>query len=112
VAIEMMRRQGEVVEQMIVVTDEGENSPPYFTATLKRYREELRADPHIVFVKTQNAVQRLERECRAEQIDFDAYQFAGDYYALPNLLPLLTRPSKMDLLMEVLEYPLPVRKSA
>ncbi|MEJ2736131.1 MAG: hypothetical protein P8189_21625 [Anaerolineae bacterium] len=112
VAIEMMRRQGEVVEQMIVVTDEGENSPPYFTATLKRYREELQADPRIVFVKTQNAVQRLERECRAEQIDFDAYQFAGDYYALPNLLPLLTQPSKLDLLLDIMAYPLPQRKPA
>jgi hypothetical protein len=112
VAIEMMRRQGEVVEQMIVVTDEGENSPPYFTATLKRYREELQTDPHIVFVKTQNAVERLERECRQEQITFDAYQFAGDYYALPNLLPLLTQPSKLDLLLDIMAYPLPQRKPA
>ncbi len=112
VAIEMMRRQGEVVEQMIVVTDEGENSPPYFTATLKRYREELRTDPHIVFVKTQNAVERLERECRAEQIAFDAYQFTGDYYALPNLLPLLTQPSKLDLLLDIMAYPLPQRQPA
>ncbi len=42
----------------------------------------------------------------------DAFQFTGDYYALPNLVPLLSRPSKLDLLMEILEYPLPVRKPA
>ena len=29
--------------------------------------------------------------------------------ALTNLIPMLTRPSLLDLLMEVMEYPLPVR---
>jgi hypothetical protein len=42
----------------------------------------------------------------------DAFQFTGDYYALPNLVPLLSRPSKLDLLMEILDYPLPARKPA
>jgi hypothetical protein len=41
----------------------------------------------------------------------DAFQFEGDYYALPNLVPLLTRPSKLELLMEIMEYPVPTRKS-
>jgi hypothetical protein len=27
-------------------------------------------------------------------------------------VPLLTRPSKLELLMEIMEYPLPVRKPA
>ena len=52
--------------------------------------------------------------CRStlEDPTADAFQFEGDYYALPNLVPLLSRPSKLDLLMEILEYPLPTRKSA
>ena len=37
---------------------------------------------------------------------------AGDYYALPNLVPLLARPSKLELLQEILEYPLPQRRPA
>jgi hypothetical protein len=112
VAVEMMRRQGQVVEQIVMVTDEGENVPPYFVAALKRYREELGADPHVVFVKTQGAVNRLELYCREARIAFDAYQFTGDYYALPNLLPLLTRPSRLDLLIDIMAYPLPERKPA
>jgi hypothetical protein len=112
VAVDMMRRQGRVVEQILMVTDEGENQHPRFVAALKRYCEELQADPHVVFVKTRGAVDRLERECRQEQIAFDAYQFGGDYYALPNLLPLLTRPSKLDMLMDIMAYPLPERKAA
>jgi hypothetical protein len=112
VALEWMRRKRILVEQIVMVTDEAENTNPRFVTVLEQYRRELKADPHVVFVKTRRAVDHLERECQAARITFDAYQFAGDYYALPNLLPLLTRPSKMDLLMEVLEYPLPVRKSA
>jgi hypothetical protein len=34
---------------------------------------------------------------------------AGDYYALPNVLPLLSQPSQAELLMEILDYPLPAR---
>ena len=37
---------------------------------------------------------------------------AGDDYSLPNLVPLLSKPSKLDLLMEIVEYPLPKRRSA
>jgi hypothetical protein len=110
VAVEMMRRQGQVVEQIIMVTDEGENTSPRFVETLKQYQISLNADPHIVFVKTRGASNQLERECQQERISFDAYQFDGDYYALPNLLPLLSRPSKLDLLLEIMAYPLPQRK--
>jgi hypothetical protein len=112
VAVEMLRRQCQVVEQIIMVTDEEENTSPRFVEALKRYREELKADPHVVFVKTQGASAQLEHECRRERVAFDAYQFSGDYYALPNLLPLLTRPSKLDLLLDIMAYPLPQRKAA
>ena len=39
---------------------------------------------------------------------FRTFEFAGNYYALTNLLPLLTRPLMQELLMEILEFPLPV----
>jgi hypothetical protein len=41
----------------------------------------------------------------------NVFEFRGDYYALPNVIPLLTRPSMMELVMEVLSYPLPERKA-
>jgi hypothetical protein len=112
VALEMMRRKRQYVEQIIVVTDEEENTPPLFVPTLKTYREEVKADPTVCFVRTPGARTLLEDQCRAAGIMADAFQFTGDYYALPNLVPLLSRPSKLELLMEILEYPLPVRKPA
>ena len=112
VAVEIMRRKKQYVEQIIVVTDEGENTAPLFVETLKKYREEVKADPNVCFVRTPGAVTQLEEQCRKAGIMVDAFQFTGDYYALPNLVPLLSRPSKLELLMEIMEYPLPARKPA
>jgi hypothetical protein len=112
VALEMMRRQKQAVEQIVMVTDEEENQSPLFVETLKRYSQELNVAPHIVFVKTRGALNQLENQCQRERIPFDTYQFAGDYYALPNLVPLLTRPSRLDLLLDIMAYPLPRRKAA
>ena len=112
VAVEMMRRKKQYVEQIILITDEGENTPPLFVETLKQYREEVKADPNVCFVRTPGAVTELEEQCRKAGIMVDAFQFNGDYYALPNLVPMLSRPSKLDLLQEILEYPLPARRPA
>lgn len=110
VGVEMLRRKKQYVEQLVVVTDEGENADPKFVPTLLKYREELKADPAVCFVKVAGATSQLEDECKKAGIVADAYQFTGDYYALPNLVPLLARPSKLELLQEILEYPLPARK--
>ncbi|MBV7327323.1 hypothetical protein KFU94_03515 [Chloroflexi bacterium TSY] len=112
VALEMMRRQQQVVEQLIMITDEGDNTSPRFVEAFQRYCADLSAEPHVVFVKTENAMSNLEEECQQARIAHDAYQFTGDYYALPNLLPLLTRPSKLDLVLEIMMWPLPKRKAA
>jgi hypothetical protein len=95
-----------------MVTDEGENTAPLFVDTLKKYREEVKADPGVYFVRTPGASTQLEEQCRKAGIPADAFQFNGDYYSLPNLVPLLSRPSKLELLMEIMEYPLPARKPA
>jgi len=107
-----MRRKKQYFEQIIMVTDEEENTTPLFVETLKKYREEVKADPNVCFVRTPGARTLLEDQCRQAGIMADAFQFTGDYYSLPNLVPLLSRPSKLDLLLEILEYPLPVLKPA
>jgi len=64
-----------------------------------------------VFVKVRGATAQLEQECQRARIAFDAYQFTGDYYALPNLVSLLSRPTRLDLLLEIMAYPLPQRRA-
>lgn len=108
VSVEMMTRKKIAVEQIIVVTDEGENAAPHFVPAIQKYKETVKADPNIVFVKVGGS-DYLEKMCVAANIAADAFTFGGDYYSLPNLVPILTRPSKLDLLIEIMETPLPKR---
>jgi hypothetical protein len=112
VPLDSMTRKRQYVEQIIVVTDEGENIAPLFVDALAKYREAVKADPNVCFVRTPGAATQLEEQCRRAGVPCDAFQFTGDYYALPNLVPLLSRPSKLELLMEIMDYPLPRRQPA
>jgi hypothetical protein len=49
---------------------------------------------------------------KAAGLDYDVYQFNGDYYSLPNLIPMLAKGSKIELLMDIMDTPLPKRKAA
>src|SRR5205807_8088614 len=110
VALEVMRRRKQYVEQIIVVTDEEEYSPPLFVESLLKYRQALSADPGVCFVKVPDSSTRLEEQCKRAGIVAATFDFNGDYYSLPNLVALLEPPSELDLLLEIMEYPLPVRK--
>ncbi len=76
-----------------------------------KYRAELNADPNVCFVKTRGSSDMLEKQLLQAGLPCDVFQFAGDYYALPNLLPMLSQASKLEMLMEIMEYPLPKRKT-
>lgn len=108
-ALEVLRLKKLAVEQIILVTDEGENTAPYFSDVYEAYKRDLNVAPNVVIVKVGHASDYVERKLQAQQSPVDTFTFAGDYYALPNLIPLLTRPSRLELLIEILETPLPVR---
>lgn len=110
IALEYLRRKKQYVEQIVVVTDEEEYTPPYFVESFLKYRQELSADPSICFVKVPDSSTRLEEQCKRAGIKAGTFDFKGDYYSLPNLLALLEPPSEFDLLMEIMDYPLPQRK--
>ena len=112
VGIEMLRRQKQYVEQIIMVTDEGENQSPPFLTSLQNYMKDMNVAPRIVFVKCGHASNMLEEKCQRNNIEYEAYTFNGDYYSLPNLIQFLSKPGKIDLLMEIMSYPLPERKAA
>jgi hypothetical protein len=107
--MEALRLKKIAVEQIIIVTDEQENTPPYFMSAYDLYRQELSVAPNIVIVKVGQASGWIENTLRSNQVPVDTFTFAGDYYALPNLVPLLSRPSRLELLMEILETALPQR---
>ena len=107
--LEALRAGQIAVEQVIIVTDEQENHSPFFADVYAAYARELKVTPSILIVKVGHASAYLENRLRAIQAPVETVTFAGDYYALPNLIPLLTRPSRLELLMEILALPLPVR---
>jgi hypothetical protein len=104
-----MRLKKRVVEQIIIVTDEGENTAPYLHQEIDAYRTELKAAPNVVIVRVGNASNVVERSLQGKA-QVDTVTFTGDYYSLPNLVPILSRPSRLELLIEILETELPVRK--
>jgi len=112
-AVKALEVQKQKVEQIIIVTDEDENAAPSFVDALRSYTRSLQCDmPHVVVVKTRSANGKLTNSLTAAGIQHDGWSFTGDYYSLVNLVPLLSRPSRLDLLMEIMSYPVPQRKAS
>ena len=111
-ALEYLMRNRTPVEQIIIITDEGDNTASSFTAGYNRYCAELGIKPNVIIVKTRGASGLVEKNCNNQNIVCDSYQFNGDYYSLPNLIPYLTKPGRLDLLMDIMSYELPERKPA
>lgn len=110
VALDMMRRKKQVVEQIIMVTDQEENNVPHLAPTLKLYAQELGTMPSVIIVQVGGNSNQLERALTAEGMTVDTFKFSGDYYSLPSLLPMLAGGTRLELLMEIMSYPLPERK--
>lgn len=112
--IQMLIRQRQRVENIIMITDEGENTSPLFVPTFQQYCREMAITPNVLFLKAGDGaiVDKLEQQCKVAGIAYDTYDFKGDYYSLPSLVPYLTKPTKMDLLMEIMTFELPKRRAA
>lgn len=108
-SLRWMRMRKQRVEQIVLVSDGEENTAPYFVDELKLYQEELSVYPSVILVKLRSDRELLEGRCQRAGIPLDVYRFVGDYYSIPNLVPLLTRPSRLELLMEILSFKLPKR---
>lgn len=108
--IKKLGRDSHSAEQIIVVTDGGENCPPFFVNALEQYQKDFKVVPNVCFVKIegQNS-EHVEQACQSKGIMVDSFRFSGDYYSLPNLLPLVSKPSRLELLDEIMNWPLPVR---
>ncbi len=112
VAMIPMKKSRQYVDQIIIITDEGQNTKPDFVTAYKDYCDALNASPSVCIVRTPGGDSFVEKRCQEAGIEVDVFQFEGDYYSLPNLIPMLSRPSKLELLMEIMQYELPVRKTA
>lgn len=116
VPLAYMTEAKQFVEQIVIITDEGENNAPLFWTALDKYKSVMKAEPNVVLVKCKDSSgtwsDLLERQAVMSGRQLDVWKFEGDYYSLPGLIPYLTKGSRMELLMSIMTYPLPERKAA
>lgn len=106
-ALKYLMEMGKVVETIVVITDEGENASPMFTTVYELYAKKFNVRPNVVIIHVGPPETTFSLNLKRAKIDFDMYTPAGnDYYALPGLIPLLAKTSKLDLVIEILNTPL------
>ncbi|MDD5650180.1 MAG: VWA domain-containing protein [Candidatus Nanoarchaeia archaeon] len=106
--LDFLLRYNRYVEQLIIVTDEGENQQPKFVDVFDNYIKKMNIIPHIIIVRVGSISPQLSNDLKRQSIDFDIYELKNnDYYSLPGLIPLLTRKSKLDLVYEIMDFPIP-----
>ncbi|NDD28799.1 MAG: hypothetical protein EB084_11090 [Proteobacteria bacterium] len=93
------------VEQIVVITDGEENTAPYFTPALREYEERVGVQCRIVVIRVGRSAAATPVETALKGREITVIPFRGDYYNLPNVVPLLCRTPE-TLLNEVLEQPL------
>jgi len=115
-ALDYLLRKESYMEQIVVITDERENTAPYFVDVYARYKEKMKVTPHVVIISLPpNSVSIgdtvLHESLSKAKITYDIYKPANsDYYGLPGLVTLLSRKTKLDLVYEILDYPLLKRR--
>lgn len=112
-ALKAARINKQRVEQIVMVTDQGENQRPLFVDEYKLYCEAMCVKPSIVIVSVGTDTGYIERQMATSGAELEKVRIdTTDYYALPNVITLLSKPSKVELVMEIMELPLPRRNAA
>jgi hypothetical protein len=108
-ALANMLKDKFVAEQIVIVTDEGENTTPYFRNAYDEYVKEMGVAPTVIIVQVDGSNQSFVNGLQSHGIEVMRYQFRGDQYSLVNVLPLLAMPSRAELVNVIMQYPLPER---
>jgi hypothetical protein len=93
------------VDQIVIISDGEENAPPRFADMLRKYEEARGKKVKVFLVKVRSEhLTPLETDMMGK--DFTVINFDGDYYNLPNVIPLLCAGNNFELVEEVLALPL------
>jgi hypothetical protein len=112
-ALRYLHAKKMVVDQIVVITDEGENCNPTFAVVYPEYCKAFNVTPQVVVIHVggQQDV-TFSQSLKRAGIAYDLYTpNAKDNYSLPGLVTLLSRKSKLDLVMEVMDVPLLKRRA-
>lgn len=111
-----MTRDRIYAEQLLIVSDEGENTAPYLADAWTEYCQQMQTAPSIIMVnipssgyQVPGSVERFPQSLLQRGIELTRYTFNGDIYSLPNVLPLLAAASKSEMVEIIMQYALPQR---
>lgn len=104
-----LTRERHYVEQVVIITDMDENTHPYLAAAYAEYAQTIGTSPQLIIVGVGGNSPRFLDTLRNAGVPLTVWEFGGDYFSLPNLLPLLALPSRAELVEQVMSVPLPVR---
>ena len=102
-------------DQFVIVSDGGENNRPLFSDQYQQYCQKHGTRPNVVYVHipVASASQNLRRFLTQASIEFDFWEVkTDDYFALPQVITMLAKPGKLELLIEIMNTPIPKRKVA
>ena len=95
------------IQQIVVISDGEENGTPTFADVLLRYEAE-HGPCQVTLVKVGNSGETTF-EASMRKHGMQIIPFNGDYYSLPDIIPLLCSGGQYGLLQEVLALPLYTR---
>jgi hypothetical protein len=112
-ALRYLQAKKMIVEQIVVITDEGENANPFFHHVYPDYCKAFNVKPHVIVIHVgSGGDDTFSKYLKSVNIPHELYQpKATDNYSLPGLVTMLSRKSKLDLVMEIMDVPLPKRKA-
>lgn len=106
------------VEQMVIITDEGENDVGKFANDMNLYKDHFGFMPNIVIVRVPSNWgkndDRMERSLKQRHLDVDVLDIPDASEravssALPNLVRMLSKKSVFDFVQEIQDIELPTR---
>jgi len=102
----LMRRQDREVDAIILITDGGENSSPFF---LTEYQK-LKNQPSIVMVRVPGEDDALSQAMRQSKVSFDRIELETvDQYSLDQIIRFVGKVSPFETITEIMALPLPER---
>jgi len=96
------------VDGIVIVSDGGENTLPYFSEQYQRYETKTGLTPSVYFYQLKgdpNSISDRMLKAGLDMQTFDLRDSSVDYYSLPNMLATM-RAGKYALLEEVMATPL------
>lgn len=110
-----MINEGVRAEQIVIITDEGENGRPEFHELLSEYKSKFGMMPDIVIVSMGRHASfnrnKVVNSCKNAGATVNAVDVQDiDKISIPNLIQLLSKKSIFDLVQEILQLPLPTKE--